>query len=254
MAQAIGQWAVDALYESLARPSGGRTLSASVTARAFGSDVASLLLSTHAPLVKGSGRQASRWLSSVDRLGHATWLLLMAARGAHDENGWARAAEQPDAHERSVLERVRAVMLACALLERSDHLRPSYRAAMSRAHTTPEWLWSLLADALSLQAERAREGERATKRDLGHELEVSGKAVGQPLSWSQPELVFKYLDLHADDPTGGGVDKLALRWLLALIGLSNETLHELRCHAAENAAHFDRLAATSDAARAAVEA
>ena len=40
---------------------------------------ARLLLITHAPLVRGSSRQQKRWLGSVDRVGHAVWLMLLAA-------------------------------------------------------------------------------------------------------------------------------------------------------------------------------
>ena len=94
------------------------------------SETARLLLITHAPLVKGSSRQQKRWLQAVGRVGHAVWLMLLAAReaAADDEAstrgvsqaraaGTQRGAEGGGGRGACVLERVRAVMLACSLLQ-----------------------------------------------------------------------------------------------------------------------------------------
>ena len=111
-------------------------------------------------------RQQKRWLQAVDRVGHAVWLMLLAAREAAtdgdegDDAGASAGSTQSGGAEddgrsgeaggERILERVRAVMLACSLLERSDTLRPRFRAAMSRAHTHPGWLWQLLGESLEL--------------------------------------------------------------------------------------------------------
>ena len=311
LGQAIARWAVDTLYESIERPSSADAAPPpSVVARAHGSETARLLLITHAPLVKGSSRQQKRWMQSVDRVGHAVWLMLLAAReatcGANDEymmpdGGCVEEQMQVQELERrrreqvagAVLERVRAVMLACSLLERSDALRPRFRAAMSRAHTHPGWLWQLLGESLELDklprggkaapadATAAISdddggtcggeggggggdgGETSADSDLGSPslatafggAEVASAAASL-LSWSRPELVFKYLDLHSNgeglsrDPA---VAPLARRWLAAMLGLGGETVHALRCEAAENARHFEALAASGESGRRAVE-
>ena len=276
LAQAISEWAVDVLYESLERPGSDGAPSATVLARAHESDVAKALLLTHGPLVKGSGRTQKRWLSSVDRLGHAVWLLLTAAREARAELA-AEAGDGKDGKDgvpagaggRRVFERVRAVMLACSLLERSDATRPRFRAAMTRAHTTPAWLWRLLGDALSLNvAPAAGDGSEAGTPDESARASGVGSAgdgalagalggarVGEAaarlLTWGRPELVFKYLELHKEDEV---VSPLARRWLHAVLDLGGESVHELRCCAHENAAHFERVAASGAAARVAVDA
>ena len=90
LAAAVGEWAVDALLESLARPGADGAPSASVLARAHGSEAATLLLLTHGALVKGASRTQRRWLGAVERTGHAVWLMRTAAREARAE---ARSAE-----------------------------------------------------------------------------------------------------------------------------------------------------------------
>ena len=125
---------------------------------------------------------------------------------------------------------------------------------MSRAHTRPAWLWKQLAEALSLQVTDGVGSSGGSADVLPVALggaEVAA-AAARLLAWSQPELVFKYLELHADDESVG---PLARRWLVALLGLGSETLHELRCHAEPNAAHLNWLAESGGiAAREAVAA
>ena len=149
-------------------------------------------------------------------------------------------------------------MLACSLLERSDALRPRFRAAMSRCHTRPSWLWGLLADALSLEVAVAEEEEDGNS-DEGLAFALGGTevaaAAARLLSWSQPELVFKYLELHNNEVgIDLGVRPLARRWVLALLGLGSESMHELRCKTPQNRAHFERLASSGSCGEAAVEA
>ena len=288
LAQALGRWVVDCLIESFDPRAGPHAASASVLAKAHGSDVARLLHASHASLVRGSGRQQKRWLAAVDRIGHAVWLMAMAASDArveaHGEAADVKAAGGPTssglgegASNRGrvsakdegslVIERVRAVMLSCTLLEASDELRPKYRAAMSRAHTTPSRLWQLMATALALQVGAAAdvEGsepllahsdaddrgpprgpsarEHAREPQLDDEPADDGPtarppptrqwseaqvaaATSQLLSWPRPELVFKYLQMHRDDDEIGPV---AQRWVVSLLGLSDERLTSLRC-------------------------
>ena len=303
LAQAASRWVVDELLESIENPSGrdARNVAppANVVARARGSDVARLLLVTHAPLVRGSSRQQKRWLSAVDRAGHAVWLMLLAACEAlapplasggiaEDEAGHSATPHaDSEAAAALALERVRAVMLSCSLLERSDALRPKLRAALSRTHTSPEWLWQLLAGALSLEAGvttgqddgACSDGDGGGDRYAGTIGGVHvAAAASQLLEWEQPELVFKYLELHAADET---IAPLARRWLGALLGLGDpvgggcgtsqsrdqdgrpagsssssarEGLHALRFYDPHNAAHFERLAACGEGGQRVVDA
>lgn len=292
LGQLVARWVVDALFESLERPTGERAPSASVVARAHGSDAALSLLLTHAPLVRGSSRQRRRWLSTVERVGHAVFLMAVAATEAVAETDATLGGctqlppgvgpQGSAAHPRPsqlVLERVRAVMLSCSLLERSDELRPRFRAAMSRAHTSPDYLWQLLAGALELRVSDSDAGGAANGGAAAETADGSARAVGaggdridgpegaslsgalgsahvaaaasRLLAWPAPELVFKYLELHQGDES---IAPLARRWMLALLGLDGERLHQLRCAAPPNARHFERLAAVSEEAGRAVAA
>ena len=84
-----------------------------------------------------------------------------------------------------VLEGVRAVMLACSVLERSDELRPRYRAALSRAHTTPSYLLGLLGSARPARCARpvrpARDLQSLTRLGL---FDQTGRAYSETLSWA----------------------------------------------------------------------
>ena len=297
LATALARWAADSLLEAMdagTLPVGSRGApSGTVAARAHGSEGALLLLASHAPLVRGSRRQQRRWLEAVDRVGHGVWLMVAAAHevrqdgltggrltgeaaaaeaaGAARGGGAARAVAAADATAALLLQRVRAVMLCCSLLERSDSLRPKYRAAMARAHTPPAWLWRLLSRALLV--EMAPDRAQPTDGDAGgaaadtdvaaaaaaadadddddvadHDASAVAAAMTRLVSWSDPQLLFKYMEMHADDRP---IASLASRWVLALLGLSTESLAELRCDAPPNAAHFRALAASSpDGARA----
>ena len=266
LAQTAALWVVDSLFESMERPSStGAALPVSILARARGSEVAQLLLVTHAPLVKLSARPHKRWRAAVERVGHAVWLMLQAAREARDESDPQQGTDDGSCGSDGtigsrVLERVRAVMLACSLLERSDQLRPRFRAAMGRAHTDPAWLWQLLSTALALEVEQPEEesaGVQGPHRTVAGALGAGevASAASRLLRWAQPELVFKYLEMHSDaallrDPQ---VAPLTRRWLNALLGVSGESVHDLRCQDTTNAAHFASLEASGPAGKRAVE-
>ncbi|KAL1518805.1 hypothetical protein AB1Y20_003085 [Prymnesium parvum] len=242
---ATTRWAIDQLVRAI--EGGEAARGAAVEARANGSPVARLLVEAHAPLVRGSTRQQRRWFEAVERVGHAVWLMALAAQAASCR-----------------VERVRAVMLAAAVLEVSDELRPDYRAAMARPHVTPDQLWSLLSKELLAHATVAPTGEAAAPP---HEAHATPDAVPlgvamELLEWEQPHLLFKYLRLHTAagrnsppatdaEATHGTVGHLARTWARCALGVAECTLHELRCLHGANGAAFDAIGATSaQAARA----
>jgi len=214
LAQAIAAWAADALVETLEAKGPPESLRDAP-------DAARLLAARHAAHVAGKTRARKRWREALARVGHGVWLLLLTARR--------------HAGSEHLVPQVRGVLLACALLERSDDLRPQYRAALSRADTQPERLLELLGTALL----------------PGRALSVAevAEAVAGLLSWPNPELIFKYLAIHAEDDE---LAALAERWVAALLGVGNETVSALRCAAAPNARHFARLRASSAAGARAV--
>ena len=180
---------------------------------------------THGALVKGSSRPARRWADATTRLGHLVWLCAVAAADAVEGEG-----------ELGVVEAVRAVTLASTALERADDSRPRFRAALGRAHTTPAYLWGLLAEQLVSMADDGEDGGDAKAALPAGRVAA---ALVRLSGWRRPELLFKYLYQHTGDAR---VLSLAQRWALALLGLGGESLHELRCASEANRVHLGRLA------------
>jgi len=253
---------------------------------------------------KGPRQQRNRGLLEVIEIGHAIWLMFLAAsdavaaanHGGSDANldsSKINASAATPSQGSLVLKRVRAMMLACSLLKQSDRLRPEFLDAMKRPNTAPSKMWRLLSSALepSGSKHRARAGgtgqvargkRRRTRRggseasgcgeqqlagdtaagidnadkimhsaDLGSSTDAQVSiAMTRLLDWSRPELIFKFLDLHAGNHK---IHSLASRWARSILQLSDESLHELRCMAEPNAQHFARLAASGESARHAIE-
>ena len=291
--RALQAWAVESVLLSIDAAGGGgagggggggqHEPSGAVLARAHGSEVALALLASHAALVKGGKRQQRRWLEAVDRLGHAVWLMVEATEEdgvaataggvaveavadqeeASEAGDPSEASEASEATTRRAIEGVRALMLACSVLERSDELRPRYRAACSRAHTTSAHVLSLLGEEL------------ASSISDGVAPATLAAALSRLVGWRRPELLFKYVALHEGERGDPRVASLARRWLRAVLRLGDsdggegggdgggedgrgtggrgfESIAQLRGLDPHNRRHLDTLAATSARARRAV--
>ena len=83
---------------------------------------------------------------------------------------------------------------------------------------------------------------------------ISFACTGSPLTATDGSFFFTYAAMHKANaeqyvsasaaPYSEGaseVVRLARRWLVALLGLGPESMHALRCHARENAHHFEWL-------------
>jgi len=264
--RALQAWAVESVLLSVDAAGGGgggggqHEPSGAVLARTHGSEVALVLIASHAALVKGGKRQQRRWLEAVDRLGHAVWLMVEATEAEDAEDGGAveaEGAEEAKVRTRRAIESVRALMLACSVLERSDELRPRYRAAFTRAHTTSAYVLSLLGEELA----------SSISDDLAPATLAA--ALSRLVGWRRPELLFKYVALHEGERGDPRVASLARRWLRAVLGFGDgggggdgggegeggggfESVAQLRLLDPHNRRHLDTLAATGGRARRAV--
>lgn len=125
----------------------------------------------------------------------------------------------------------------------------------------------------SEEAGRGSEHSRESPAAPDHPDQCFSRALLRLRAWRRPHLLFDYLAIHqALDETSrppecagdaASLSPLVQRWLRALLRLPDhaaaavgvdqiDSLHQLRCGAAPNRAHFERMAATSDEARRAV--
>lgn len=243
-----------------------------------------LLGMTNNGLVRGKSKMQSRWLGLVERIGHAVWLMFLAAKQIPGSDALMPAT---GANE-DVEQRVKQVMLTYFSLERMQMFSRQFSKGMKDPQIEPSKLWSLFAEAvyheleppeqpefLNSMYEQLASMEEGAEEDTGSMDELQSPKQAEPqvqeqasasvygsldnsthgapmrfLRWFSPDLVFKFIDIIKADED---VWPAACQWARALLELDGENVHQLRFDAPPNAFHFAALASVDDSAERVVD-